>query len=324
VRKLPALFVAVGLVASLAACSSGPTSASCTPKPDAGSASTLITATGDFGKKTAADFPTPLIAPKTQASVLTEGTGRTLTAGDYADFEATIWVASTGAYITGTSFSSASPALTHVGSDDDVLGTMAVCSNVGSRVAGITAFGKVFGDADPAGYGLASAKDSVVVILDLVGGFASKATGADQVSQPGMPSVVTAPDGTPGVTLTSGTPLETLRSSVLKQGDGATVNKGDGVIFQYEEISWATPATVVGSSWEDGSPKLSIAKAFDPTDESGLFPGTSDAVIGQKVGSQVLVVVPPKDSYPASATGDGAGADATRIYVIDILSTQKQ
>ena len=41
-------------------------------------------------------------------------------------------------------------------------------------------------------------------------------------------------------------------------------------------------------------------------------------MIGQTVGSQVLVVIPPKDGYGAKASGQ-IPASSTLVFVIDVL-----
>jgi peptidylprolyl isomerase len=51
--------------------------------------------------------------------------------------------------------------------------------------------------------------------------------------------------------------------------------------------------------------------------------GFGQALVGQTVGSQVLVVIPPALGYgPSGGTPDGSiGATDTIVFVIDILAT---
>jgi peptidylprolyl isomerase len=322
VRTLPALIVAVGLVASLAACSSSEsTRADCSTAPVSGDASESVTATGDFGSKTVVDFPTPLIAKKLQVTEVESGDGDALTEGDFADFQATIWNAATGEYVTGTTFTADQPSRMLVGADADQLGPILECATVGSRVVGVSTLAQLFGDVDASADGL-EADSNLVVVIDVTGGFGGKADGVDQLPKAGFPSVVTATDGTPGITIPNEDAPTTLESAVLKQGDGDTVKKGDYVTLQYSTFGWATPGIEGASSWADNAPTTVIAQAFNPESTAGLFPGTEDAIIGQKVGSQVIVIVPADKSYAAGTATDTIADGSTRIYVIDILNTQ--
>jgi peptidylprolyl isomerase len=51
----------------------------------------------------------------------------------------------------------------------------------------------------------------------------------------------------------------------------------------------------------------------------GLPPGMYEAMVGARVGSQILLVMPPKDGFPSSAAPTGVGAKDTVIMVIDVL-----
>lgn len=321
-RKLFAAIVAVGLVASLAACSSesssDSTSASCSTKPASGDASSLVKADGDVGTKTTVTFPTPLVAKSLQVTDLAEGDGETLSDGDWADFQATIWNAETGAYVTGTSFDAASPSRMAVGEDAAQLGPLLECAVVGSRIAAVSTLEQLFGDVDASADGL-TADSNLVVVVDVTNGIRAKADGADQVAQAGFPSVVTAPDGTPGVTIPSSDAPTEKKLAVLKKGDGATVKEGDNVVVQYEGLVWDSPGSVFANTWSD-TPANYVASAYTTDGSGGYFPGFDDAVVGQTVGSQVILVVPPADSYGDDATApDSVATGSTRIYVVDIL-----
>jgi peptidylprolyl isomerase len=55
-----------------------------------------------------------------------------------------------------------------------------------------------------------------------------------------------------------------------------------------------------------------------------VIPGFRDGLIGQTVGSRVIIVIPPDLGYgPSGGTGDGAiGAEDTIVFVVDILGVQ--
>ena len=55
---------------------------------------------------------------------------------------------------------------------------------------------------------------------------------------------------------------------------------------------------------------------------TGVVKGFSKALVGHRVGSQVVAIIPPADGYGKTGTANGAikGTD-TLVFVIDILAT---
>ncbi|MDM4764016.1 hypothetical protein QT381_13455 [Galbitalea sp. SE-J8] len=303
-RSIAALTAAAVVAISLTACSSAGSAGDCTPTAS-GAASSTITATGDFGgTSTTAEYPTPLLSKRVQVSVLAKGTGAIVEPGDYADFVATQYDSTTGA-VTYPAQKARFGA-----SDASDLNRIFECVTVGSRLAAVVPTGETAKDPSTA-----------VLVIDVLDRIPGRATGRDELPVNGLPAVVTAPNGTPGITVPSAPAPTTVRSAVLKQGDGATVKRDATVVLHYSEFTWDQPAHEVGSSWTAAAPSSYAAKDFDSSDGSGLWPGTEKAIVGQQVGSQVIVVVPPKDSY-ASDAPDSVAEGSTRIYVIDILGIQ--
>ena len=75
---------------------------------------------------------------------------------------------------------------------------------------------------------------------------------------------------------------------MLKQGDGEVVQPGDTVTVQYKGVLWRN-GEMFDSSWSRGAPA-----SFQTT---GVVKGFQKALEGQKVGSQVIAIVPPADGY---------------------------
>ena len=311
-RRIAALAVAAGILVSVAACSSTPTTASCGPSLTSGESSNAITASGDFGSASVtAKFPTPLVPKNAEVSVLTQGTGPLIEKGHYVQFEVTQYDATTGA-------ASGAASASYVASDESDLSKVFECMNVGSRIAAV----------------VPTSSGTYAFVFDLVHEFIGKADGAEQPPVAGLPQVVTAPDGTPGITVAN-LPIPTsVTSAVLKAGNGTAIAKGDTVYMKYTVFDWSETKeadgstshtatvgkTVWGTAASGAAPITATAGPYDATAQTGFFPGTDAALMGQKVGSQVIVVVPPADSYPSTATpGDNVATGSTRVYVIDIL-----
>jgi hypothetical protein len=139
-----------------------------------------------------------------------------------------------------------------------------------------------------------------------------RATGADQEPTPGFPTVELDADGRPTVTIPdSAAPTET-QVEVLKKGDGAVVADGDTVTVQYQGVNWTT-GEVFDESWSRGAPAT-----FATTQ---VITGFAQGMVGQTVGSQTVVVIPPADGYGASGQPQaGIGGTDDLVFVIDILA----
>ncbi|WP_284255574.1 FKBP-type peptidyl-prolyl cis-trans isomerase [Pseudolysinimonas kribbensis] len=54
---------------------------------------------------------------------------------------------------------------------------------------------------------------------------------------------------------------------------------------------------------------------------TGVIPGFAKALVGQKVGSQVIVMIPPADGYGSGGSPEvGIKGTDTLVFVIDILA----
>jgi hypothetical protein len=324
VRKLPALVVAAGLLVALTGCGGSPASnlANCVPAVDSGKASAQVAATGDFGKDPKGTFPTPLITKGNQVTQLDAGKGLPLYPGQIADFQITVYNAETGDVLTASGYDKTQPVRRTVGdTKTDGIGALLQCATVDSRVAATTTVKDLFGDKDLSQYGL-TAKSTLVVVLDVQRGFLGKANGIDQLPQGGFPAIALAPDGQPGLTIPHTDPPKDLKIEVLKAGGGAVVKKGDSVVVHYTGVLW-DGTTPFDSSWDKGTPATFVAEDMTASkDGSGLVSGFAKALIGQKVGSQVVVIIPPKDGYPSGKAPDSIPDGSTMVFVFDILGIE--
>lgn len=100
-----------------------------------------------------------------------------------------------------------------------------------------------------------------------------------------------------------------LALKVIKEGDGAVVADGDSVTVDYQGTN-ATSGDVFDQSY--GKTPATFAT-------SGVVPGFGAALVGQKVGSQILVSIPPEFGYGETGS-EGAGIKGTDtiVFVIEI------
>lgn len=312
-KTVPAMLGAAALLtATLAGCTAIPGFGGCTPIHPEGGASSLVTADGALGSSPDVEFPTPLVAKSPQVSVIEAGDGELVESGAQAEITLTTLFGADGQDVTGQLQSG----LIAAGTEGQVLSEALVCAHVGDRLALVSSSALAFGEGGGAQFNLED-DDTVVMVLDVTGVYLGKADGFNQLPQDGMPTVVTEVDGTPGVSTLLQTPPASTRSSVIKAGDGAVVRAGDQLIAQYSIFTWPESGQpeFVGGSWDRGAQILPL------TEETGIPQGWLDAVVGQRIGSQILVVLAPGDGSFSEESAP-AGVDATYIVVVDLLGIQ--
>jgi len=308
VRRIPAALAVVGLaVLTLAGCASAsPTAASCDRPTDASAVLDTVNVSGGAGTPDVS-LTAPVYVDHTVGRDETVGSGLRVTS-DLQDvqFAITIVSGSTGQKIlsSGTQVTPLSKWREQYAGFADLM----TCATEGSRIVGAVPASAMSPEAAQ-GWGLSGA-DSIVVAIDLQKVYLSAADGVPQYNdRRGMPSVVLAPDGTPGVIIPDTAPPTDLAVEVLKKGDGPAVSDTDQIRVNYTGVTWAD-RKVFDSTWEKGA---SAAVTLD-----AVVPGFAQALKGQTVGSQILVVIPPSLGYGDKASGSIA-AGSTLVFVIDVL-----
>lgn len=182
-----------------------------------------------------------------------------------------------------------------------------MCATEGSRVAIALAPGDI-DEASLESVGVAEG-ESAVAVVDVRKVYLSKADGANQFnSSRGLPTVVRAPDGRPGIIIPDGAAPDELVIQTIKKGDGEVVTGDQPVRVHYTGLTWAD-REVFDTSWDTEPASMTL---------DAVVPGFAAALEGQTVGSQVMVVVPPEQGYGDQAQG-AIPAGSTLVFVIDIL-----
>ncbi|HEU0206797.1 MAG TPA: FKBP-type peptidyl-prolyl cis-trans isomerase [Pseudolysinimonas sp.] len=333
-RKTPALLSAVAvaavIAASLVGCSSSP-SAGCTPPYSSGAASKLVEVSGPENSAATATFPTPLVT-KTgdiQVSQNTAGTGSPVQRGDQVDFEYTVFSGSTGETLGSSGFGAngaTEPRAAAVLSSSGVQASTSlirslICRTNGERYTLVTTAKDAFGAGKLTSSGIADS-DTLVIVVEVHDHFLGKANGVNVLPQDGMPNVITAVNGQPGLVIQELTKPTTLRISTIKAGSGPVVKKGATVHVKYSGWVWPSTGATLGQPWDEATWTNNRAVDFEvkSTDEGGSLPvGMAKALVGAKVGSQVLVVFPPTDGFPSGSEPTGVTSGDTVMMVIDVL-----
>lgn len=273
-----------------------------------------ITVAGDGTAKT----PTVTIAKKpvsvsaTAVKVLTQGTGEVSTGASRVSIIEALFQGTTGKQLDSTYGKPAQSFVLSSGNTIPGLNIALTGVRAGSRILFAIPPAEAFGAQGNTAAGVGPT-DNLVVVADIVsvGTPLTEAKGAPVAPKAGLPTV--AFDSTKGPTIT--VPKTAASTSLviqpLVQGTGATVAKGQSVTVHYTGVTYST-GEVFDSSWTKKAP-------FTFTIGAGrVIPGWDKGLIGQKVGSRILLVIPPADGYGANAQGS-IPANSTLVFAIDIL-----
>jgi FKBP-type peptidyl-prolyl cis-trans isomerase len=320
VRKLLALAATVATIAALSGCAAQNPADALTQgavatcrAPTAHANVDQIKVSGDLKKAPEVDFATPITADEIETKVITPGTGQKIFGNQKVKLELAVYNGGSKKQLLSTKFdgSDATAMTLAPGQIPDFCGALAGVRE-GSRVAVLYPPKFAHNAQGIADLGV-KATDSLVFVFDILKVYLPMALGDEKALPVGFPAVnvVRASNGTPGITIPKTAAPTALSIATLIQGRGDTVAMGDNVTMHYSGFLW-DGHTKFDSSWDKGEP-LS-AKMED----GGLIKGFLKAVVGQKVGSQIVAVIPAKDGYGATGTS-GIPGGATLVFVIDIL-----
>ncbi|MEU0336333.1 FKBP-type peptidyl-prolyl cis-trans isomerase [Streptomyces sp. NPDC006193] len=161
--------------------------------------------------------------------------------------------------------------------------------------------------------------DTLVFVIDLIETFNSRSSArGEPVAQEdaALPKVGTGTDGrAPEVTVPRTDPPKKLVSRYVLEGDGPEVKADQTVLCQFQGLVWEG-----GKPFQRtyGSGRLS---QFALEQMQQAVKGLAQGLTGKKVGSRVLVVVPPELGYGDNPPSGGViKKGATLVFTVDILA----
>ena len=278
---------------------------------------TSVTATGAFGKAPTVTIPAAAGSGALYTKTLIQGSGPKLTSSQslLGDFVLYDWSGKTHKLI-GSTYSDGVPTL-FTGSLLPGLEKALEGQQVGSRVLAVIPPADAFGTAGNSQIGVGP-KDTVVFVIDMVKSFDNSAgvTGTQTSNGGGtLPTVTAGAAGKgPTITIPKTAAPKTLQVKTLIKGTGPVVKKGNYIVVQYTGVNYRT-GKVFDSSWSRSAPFATVIG------EGQVIPGWDTGLVGQTVGSRVLLVIPPKDGYgSAGSSSAGIKGTDTLVFAIDIIS----
>ncbi len=308
-RRIAALLAVPPLaVLALAGCGSSTSSSSPT-----------VSVSGQFGTIPKVNIPKETAGKSLAVKTLVKGTGPALTKSDafVGNYAVYIWNGKTSKLAEST-FATKSPAL-FSGQLLPGLETALQGRTMGSRVLAVIPPAQGYGKTGNSQAGV-TAKDTLVFVVDMIKEFPNTASASgSKVSSGGgsLPAVTAGKSGAaPTITIPkSGKPPTSLVTKTLIKGSGPAVTKGQTVVTQYVGQIWRT-GKVFDSSWSRGQP-FGFTIGSTP---SQVITGWDNGLIGQTVGSRVMLVVPPAEGYgKTGSTQAGIKGTDTLVFVVDIL-----
>lgn len=118
----------------------------------------------------------------------------------------------------------------------------------------------------------------------------------------------------PEVEIPDGDPPQDLVVETVVEGDGEPVESGDLLLADYTGLLW-DGGEEFDSSWSRGEPA-----AFG-IGVGQVISGWDQGLVGQSVGSRVLLVIPPDLGYGEEGSPGGIPGGATLVFVVDIRDT---
>lgn len=277
-----------------------------------------VTVRGEFGRLPEVEFPKGAPGDSLAVETLDEGKGAAARKGDLvvADYVGYRWSESERKLLA-SSYSKGQPGAFPTGQLVPGLTKALEGARPGSRVVARIPPEDGFGDkGDPKHQ--VGGDDTLVYVLDVRAVYSRTAgpRGEAQapLNDPGLPKVGEAAAGkAPVVTMPRGAAPGKLQVRTLVRGDGPAVRKGQLLALQYAGYFWRD-GKVFNSSWSEGHP------AAVTIGTGQVMKGWDRGLVGQRVGSRVLLVVPPSLGYGEKGLAQfGIKGSDTLVFVVDLL-----
>jgi peptidylprolyl isomerase len=271
------------------------------------------TVSGDVGTEATVKFDGEVTDSTQTTKVLQEGDGDTVKQGDSLILQ-TVIADGTTQKTVASSYQDHQPQVVSLGAQVQKLFLDALSDKkIGSRVAVYAPADAIFGDSGNAQLGI-SQKDPILIVFDIVGKPVAKPDGKQHAAPSWFPKVQKTKGVISGLDF-KGTPKPDgkLRSATVYDGTGAVVKKGQTIFARY-----------LGEVYDGKKP---FDQNFDGTDPATFQIGTGNVIkgwdktlVGQKVGSEVVLAIPPADGYGKQGNSQaGIKGTDTLYFVVDIV-----
>jgi FKBP-type peptidyl-prolyl cis-trans isomerase len=291
--------------------------AGCGGSSSSSSASPVVSVSGAFGKAPSVKIPAKKASSQLVVKTLVHGNGPALASNEafVGNFALYVWNGTSHKLLNST-FTKNTPILFSgqllPGMEKALTG-----EKVGSRVLAVIPPKQAFGSNGNPQAGI-KGTDTLVFIVDLIKAFTgSEAATGQPVSHggKGLPKVSATTASAPAIKMPGSKPPAHLVTKILIKGTGPAISKGQTVVVQYVGAIWKT-GKVFDSSWTRHQP-FGFTIGATP---GQVIPGWDQGLVGEPVGSRVLLSIPPADGYGKTGNSQaGIKGTDTLVFVVDIL-----
>jgi FKBP-type peptidyl-prolyl cis-trans isomerase len=275
-----------------------------------------VRVSGAYGRQPRVTIPAKTPSGELEIKTPIKGKGAEVRKGDLiiCDYVGYTWNA-TSNHLLASSYGSGHPGAFPSGSLVPGLEKALDGQRVGSRVVTVVPPKEGYGSNGYPALRITGA-DSLVYVLDVVGSYpkTASARGTQRPQRdPRLPRVSAVQGRAPDVTIPAVAPPRSLQVRTVIEGTGAKVGGGQVLALQYAGLLWRG-GRVFDSSWRTG-------RVYATTIGTGqVVKGWDQGLVGQRVGSRVLLVVPPKWAYGAKGLKQvGIKGTDTLVFIVDIL-----
>lgn len=312
-KRIKATAVLAAVLAALAGCTStGAADGSSSPSvdPDELTVSTVKWEGGTGNPELV--FDKPLRVSEPTIGVIDAGDGDIIAMGQLVTFDSLVVDGETGA-VEASTFGGDTPdqLILSANTANTTMLTAMRSARVGARFLYVTPGIQTAAGTSPntSGETTAAAAKVIAISIRSVTDLPTEARGRARTPDRALPVVTFGADGLPTLKAPKGDPGTELITDVLIEGTGPLVSEGQTLAVKYQ--GWLWDGTVFERSWGDADPVV-----FNLND---VISGWSQGVVGKKVGSRVLMVIPPGLAYGGSGQ-DSIPPDSTLIFLVDILA----
>ncbi len=153
-------------------------------------------------------------------------------------------------------------------------------------------------------------------VLAGCGSSSSSSSAASSSSSAGASSAVTATGSfgkAPTVNIPKAKAGSKLEVKTLIQGTGTTLTKADALAANFVLYFWSGTSSSLKANTYTSNPTVIGGT---------MLPGLESALVGAKVGSRVLAVIPPAEGYGTTGNSQlGITGTTTLVFVIDVLKS---
>jgi peptidylprolyl isomerase len=307
--------------AALTACSSSSPSGSSPSGSPSGSAvgatAVGVKVSGGFGVAPRLSIPAKPAPGKLTQQTLIKGTGATVAKGDtlIANYVGETWAPKAGKPdVFDSSFKRGSPAAFVIGAGAVIAGwdKTLVGKHLGSQVLLTVPPSDGYGANGQPSAGI-TGTDTLVFVVDLVADYSPNAsapgTAVTQLPTTGLPKITNVPGKKPQILSTAGVKAPTKAvSTLLVTGSGPKIDTAKTLVLQLVQTDLAT-GKKTQSTWGRAPQSVSAQSVLS----------VAGKLAGQRIGSRVLILLPPSAPQPASATQAAQPALPASALIVDVV-----